>query len=169
MSRLFALDHNFPQPIVDVLSSFQSDAELVRVDQIDPRMPDLDDWELLLALHHHADAWDGLITTDSSMLKQGRELAVLIQTKLTLVVAMESGHNPVKASGLLFAHLEGICKQTTPAKPQAWTPRAVSRKAYEPWNFIKQYANHNSRPVDEVWREFQLSPAQLAANPLAAG
>ncbi len=64
-------------------------------------MPDLDDWELLLALHHHADAWDGLITTDSSILNQGPELAALIQTRLTLVVAMESGHNPVKASGLL--------------------------------------------------------------------
>jgi hypothetical protein len=46
-----------------------------------------------------------------SMLNQGRELAALIQTKLTLVVAMASGDNPVKASGLLFdlprRHLQG--------------------------------------------------------------
>ena len=49
MPRLFALDHNFPQPIVDVLSEFQVEAELVRVDRIDSRMPDLDDWQLLLA------------------------------------------------------------------------------------------------------------------------
>src|SRR4051812_36910333 len=103
MSRLFALDQNFPNPIVSVLAEFQTDAELVRVDQIHERMAMLDDWELLLALHHHAQPWDGLITTDSSMLNQGRELAALIQTKLTLVVALEAGHNPVKASGLLFA------------------------------------------------------------------
>jgi hypothetical protein len=64
--RLFALDHNFPDPIVAVLGEYQVDAELRRVDQIDPRMPDLDDWELLLALHHHAEPWDGLITTDTS-------------------------------------------------------------------------------------------------------
>jgi hypothetical protein len=83
--RLFALDHNFPDPIVAVLADFQEDAELVRVDQIDSRMPDLEDWELLLALSLHAQHWDGLITTDSSMLNQGPELAVLIQTKLTLV------------------------------------------------------------------------------------
>ena len=99
MPRLFALDHNFPDPIVAVLAKFQKDAELVRIDQIDPRMPDLEDWELLLALHHHASSWDGLITTDSSMLHQGRELATLMHTRLTLVVAMETGHNPVKASG----------------------------------------------------------------------
>ena len=55
MPRLFALDRNFPQPIVDVLSDFQIDATLVSLDQIDKRMSTLDDWELLLALHHHAD------------------------------------------------------------------------------------------------------------------
>ena len=49
MPRLFALDHNFPQPIVDVLAEFQVDAELVRIDQVHPGMPDLDDWEVLLA------------------------------------------------------------------------------------------------------------------------
>jgi hypothetical protein len=103
MPRLFALDHNFPQPIVAVLSEFQTAAELVRVDAIDARMADLDDWELLLALHHHAEPWDGLITTDSSILNQGPELATLIQTKLTLVVAMEAGHNPVKVLGAVPA------------------------------------------------------------------
>jgi hypothetical protein len=30
MSRLFALDRNFPQPIVGVLSDFQADAKLSR-------------------------------------------------------------------------------------------------------------------------------------------
>src|SRR5215208_4568353 len=112
MPRLFALDRNFPQPIVSVLSDFQADATLVSLDAIDPRLSTLDDWELLLALHHHVEPWDGLITTDSSMLSQGPELAALIQTKLTLVVAMESGHNPVKASGLLFAYLASISQRT---------------------------------------------------------
>jgi hypothetical protein len=105
--KLFALDHNFPQPIVDVLTEYQEDAELVRVDGIDDRLPQLDDWALLLALHHHDRPWDGLITTDTSMLNRAREMAAVMQTKLTLVVAMEAGHNPVKASGLLFAYLGG--------------------------------------------------------------
>src|SRR5215208_2974560 len=118
MPQLFALDHNFPDPIVAVLTEFQTDADLVRVDQIDERMPDLDDWELLLALHHHTAPWDGLITTDKSMLNQGPEIAALIQTKLTLVVAVDAGHNPVKASGLLFAYLAGICQRTSPERPQ---------------------------------------------------
>ncbi|MHB1571857.1 MAG: hypothetical protein ACYC0H_22000 [Solirubrobacteraceae bacterium] len=167
MPRLFALDHNFPDPIVSVLSDFQADAELVRVDRIDPRMPDLDDWELLLALHHHASPWDGLITTDSSMLNQAPELAALIQTKLTLVVAIESGHNPVKASGLLFAYLGGICKRTQPDAPQVWTLNAASNPHREPWDFLKRVAAHNNRDVDDVWAECRLTPAQLAHDPLS--
>ncbi len=42
--RLFALDHGFPQPIIEVLADFTPDAALVRIDEINERMPDLDDW-----------------------------------------------------------------------------------------------------------------------------
>ena len=166
MPRLFALDHNFPDPIVGVLTEYQSDARLVRVDQIDPRMPDLDDWELLLSLHLHGDSWDGLITTDSSILNQGPELATLIQTGLTLVVAIASGHDPVKASGLLFAYLGGICQRTQPDQPQVWTLNAASNPHREPWDFLKRFAQHNNRSANDVWAEFKLSPTDLSRNPL---
>lgn len=169
MPRLFALDHNFPDPIVAVLTEYQAEAELVRVDAIDDRLPDLDDWELLLALRHHERSWDGLITTDSSILNQGPELAALIQTKLTLVVTLASGHDPVKASGLLFAYLGGICKRTVRDRPQAWTLNAASNPHREPWDFVKRFAEHNNRSVDDVWNEFRLSPEELSRDPLAGG
>jgi hypothetical protein len=167
MARLFALDHNFPDPIVGVLTDFQAAADLVRIDQIDERMPELEDWELLLALHNHERAWDGLITTDSSMLNQAPELATLIQTRLTLVVAMESGHNPVKASGLLFAHLGNICRRTSPEQAQVWRLSAASKPHTEAWEFLRRFADHNDLPVDEVWAEHKLSDEQLATDPLA--
>jgi|GEM_PF-6664452 len=43
MPRLFALDHNFPEPIVEVLSEVQEgsgDAELVSVSDIGHRFAD---------------------------------------------------------------------------------------------------------------------------------
>ena len=166
MFRLFALDHNFPDPIVAVLAEFQSGAELVRVDEIDARMPDLDDWQLLLALHHHERPWDGLITNDDSMLNLGSELAVLCQTKLTLVVARAAGHDPVKAAGLLFAYLGGICKRSEPGKGQVWRLNAVERAADDPWEFVRRFADHNNRTTGDG-DEFRLSPEQLAQDPLA--
>lgn len=167
MPRLFALDKNFPQPIVDVLSDFQADATLVPLDAIDPRLSTLDDWELLLALHHHHEPWDGLITTDSSMLSQAAELAALIQAKLTLVVAIASGHNPVKASGLLFAYLAGICQRTRGDRPQVWRLNAVNRAHEEPWDFLKTYARHNDLDIQDVWADARLSDEQLGRDPLA--
>jgi hypothetical protein len=104
MRRQFALDQNFPQPIVDALAAYIIEAELVPILRIDEQLATLEDWEVLLALHHHERAWDGLITTDANMLALPRELAVLMQTKLTLVVTKESGHDPIKATGLLLAY-----------------------------------------------------------------
>ncbi len=166
MPRLFALDHNFPQPIVEALVDFQVEADLVRIDRIDPRMPDLDDWQLLLALHHHHQPWDGLITTDSSILRQPRELAVLIQTRLTLVVALASGHDPVKASGLLFAYLAGISKRTEPGRPQVWRLNAVDRPADDAWSILRQVAEHQNREPSSLWEESQLGDLEFAIDPL---
>ena len=49
----FALDQNFPTPIISVLREYLVEAELVSIRDIDSRMPTLDDWEILLALHRH--------------------------------------------------------------------------------------------------------------------
>ncbi len=166
MPKLFALDHNFPAPIVSVLADLQGAAELVRIDEIDPRLARLDDWELLLALRHHERPWDGLITTDSSMLRQPLELATLIQTKLTLVVAIDSGHNPVKASGLLFAHLENVCKRTTPEQAQVWQLNARSKPADDPWDILRRHAEHAKRSANELWNESKLSAEALNWDPL---
>lgn len=95
MPALFALDQNFPEPIIDALDEWIPEAELVPLRRIDPLLSTLDDWEVLLALHHHARPWEGLIPTDSGILSLPRELAVILQTNLTLVVAAEAGHDPI--------------------------------------------------------------------------
>jgi hypothetical protein len=129
MPRRLALDQNFPEPIVDGLADWlASDAELVPIRRIDDRMATLDDWEVLLALHSDNSEWDGLITTDAKILSLPRELAVLCQTKLTLVVAEAVGHDPIKATGLVLAHITRICEQTRPDTAQVWRlRRAPSR------------------------------------------
>ena len=59
-----------------------------------------------------------MITTDSSMLSLPKELSLLCQTKLTLVIAERSGHDPIRATGLLLAHIDGICRRSRPDKAQ---------------------------------------------------
>lgn len=167
MSRLFALDQNFPQGIASVLDEYMAEADLVPVEQIDPRMATVDDWEILLALSHHEYPWDGLITTDSGMLSLPREIAVLCQTKLTLVVAEESGHDPLKATGLVLSHLPGICKRTDPDAAQLWVLRATSKPPENPWKRMSRIAEHRNTTALEIYADFKLSAADLARNPLA--
>jgi hypothetical protein len=167
LPRLFALDQNFPEPIVAALNDYILEAELVPVRHIDTQLAEIDDWELLLALHHHRRAWDGLITTDSGMLSQSRELAVVRQANLSLVVAREAGHDPIKATGLLFTHLAWICRESRPDRPQIWSLVANNRPGHDPWEFFERIARHTNRTADDVWSEGRLTVAEFARDPLA--
>lgn len=44
--RLFALDHNFPQPVLAAFADALPQAELVPIRDIEPSFAELDDWEL---------------------------------------------------------------------------------------------------------------------------
>lgn len=168
MPRLFALDHNFPDPIVTALQPYQTHAELVRIDAIDARMAELDDWQIFLALRNHPRPWDGLITTDSSMLMQGKELVTLAHARLTLVVAIDAGNNPVKAAGLLFAHLENICTRTKPNVAQVWKLQARATSHTDVGDLVRAVAKKRHRQTGDLWHEHRLTPAQLAVNPLSS-
>jgi hypothetical protein len=161
--RRFALDQNFPLPIVNVMARYIVEAELVALSAIDPKLiRDTEDWQVLLALHKHASQWDGLITTDSAMLLLPKEMAVLCQTKLTLVVAKGAGHDPVKATGLVLAHLPGICKKTDPNVAQLWVLQASTQTHEKPWDRLGKIAGRSNRGVKELYREVRLSDEDLA-------
>lgn len=167
MPRRFALDQNFPEPIVEGLADWLAqDAELVPIRQIDQRMATLDDWEVLLALHAASVHWDGLITTDANMLSLPRELAVLCQTKLTLVVAEAVGHDPIKATGLVLAHVSRICEQTNPDKAQVWRLRTSTKPADDPWEFLRRAGERRGTTANELYATERLSGAQLTQTPL---
>lgn len=168
MPKLFALDQNFPEPIVTALNEFIPEAELVSLRDIDPMLVgNIEDWQILLALHHHARDWDGLITTDSGMLNLAREIAVVEQTKLTLVIAAAAGHDPLRATGLLFTHLSYICSLTDPNEAQIWRLVAQSRPALAPEVFIERIAQHQNRDAEAIWQEARLTNQELAEDPLS--
>jgi hypothetical protein len=166
--RLFALDQGFPQPIVDALHEYlKADANLVPVATISERLADMDDWEILLSLHHHGDSWDGLVSTDTSMLTLPRELATLMQTKLTLVVCRAAGHDPVRATGLLLTNLATICDQTRPDRAQLWNLGGGRRRPPDnPWDHFARVASRREMTTGELRAEEWLTPAELARNPL---
>ena len=74
---------------------------------------------------------------------------------------MGAGDNPIKATGLLFAYLSGICGRTDPETPQVWKLSAVNRPANRPWDELKRAADHQHENVEDLWRENRLGEADL--------
>ena len=91
---------------------------------------------------------------------------MLIQTKLTLVVALEAGHNPVKATGLLFTHLAGICRRTRPDESQLWRLRGRTQPHMPPWEQLKAVAEHQNTDARSLFASYRLGEEQLAWDPL---
>jgi hypothetical protein len=167
---LFALDQNFPQPIVESLCDWlEVDAELTPIAEIHEDMATLDDWEVLLALHTDGRSWDGLITTDARMLNLPRELAVLCQTRLTLVVAVAAGHDPIKATGLVLAHISNVCQRTRTDRAQVWRLATVARDADNPWDYLDRAARRRGETANEAFTRERLSQRALGHSPLGRG
>lgn len=160
--RLFALDHNFPQPVLAALSDALPMAELVPVRDIDSTFADLDDWQLLRELLRHDRKWDGLITNDDTMLSLAKEMTVLEQTGLTLVVAKGEGHNPIRAVGVLLCHLAHICHHTTPGAGQIWRLRVAQKNADPVSNYLDEIAKKSKTTVAKLVADNRLARSELA-------
>jgi hypothetical protein len=157
----FALDHNFPAPVLQTFAALMPEVELVPITGIDPSLADLDDWELLVALHRRQPRWDGLVTNDDKLLALAKEMTVLSQTQLTLVVVKGEGHNPIRAVGLLLCHLTHVCHQTRPDRAQVWLLRTTQKNAEEPRAFLEKIAEKKGTSVEAIVQEHRLPAREL--------
>ena len=161
MPPRFALDHNFPQPVVEALGYIR-EAKLVPLKQVDERLTrDCQDWQILLALHQLGD-FDGFITLDSAMASLPKELAVLRQTRLTLVVLERVGHDPILATGLLLIHLGHVARQTVRRLGQLWILRAPGRTSHiTPLQQLEFVASKSGQTATSLYNKEKLTRSEL--------
>lgn len=95
------------------------------------------------------------------MIDQPKEMAVLHQCKLTLVVARGQGHNPIRATGVVLAHIEHICSQTVPTTAQLWD-LSVRQMNATPWAELTRLAERERKEVLAFFREHALGDDELA-------
>lgn len=164
MALRFALDQNFPVPILTALGAWIVEAELSSIRAIDVRLERVDDWKLILALHQRG--WDGLVTSDQNMVKLPKELSLLKQINLVLVITESAGHDPLKATGLLLANLPSVIQKVDRTTSQVFKLRAPPIHPEDPSTLLGRIADHRSVSVDHIFRENRLSPTELATDPL---
>lgn len=166
MTYRFVLDQNFPTPLMKAARPALGGLDLRHTFEIDPRLSELDDWELILAVHHHREEFVGIVTADRRMLGQARELAVLQQTGISLVVAEGSGHDPVKAAGLVLTHIGQISSQLTPGKSQIWSLASQGPRPQRPVDYVGKLAAKLGRSTAETLREAEIDNEMLSRDPL---
>lgn len=159
----FALDQNYPSPVIQAFGTLMPYAELSAVADIDPAFAELDDWELFLALHRLHPRWHGLITNDDTLLAQPKEMTVLSQTHLTLVVAKGEGHSPVRSVGLVLAHLSHICHHSKRDRAQVWKLSVAQKDYEEPRTYLERIAQRSKTTVEDLVRTHKLSSKELRA------
>lgn len=161
MPPRFVLDHNFPQPVLGALRYIR-EAQLVPLGQVDARLTkDYEDWQILLALRQLGGI-DGFVTLDSAMARHPKELAILRQTRLTLVVLESAGHDPILATGLLLIHLGHIANQTKPRVAQLWIlrpPRLTSH--ITPLQQLQTIATRPGESGKTLYGKWKLSQSEL--------
>lgn len=125
---IFVLDENFPQPILDeALDNWVLEVDLRSIRDFEPALVGgSEDWEVILGLKQRGA--EALITCDDNMLFAPRVVAVIEQTRFTVVSCRAAGHDPVLATGILLAHLPRVMKRHRPDVAQVWRLTAVEQR-----------------------------------------
>ncbi len=160
-----ALDQNFPLPILACLEEFLVDIHLVPIRHIDPRMSELSDRQLLIALHQLG--WKGLVTNDYRMLRNPADLAALLRTSLSVFAIEGVGHDPIRATGAVLLDLSGAIRRMRPNRPQVFWLRPRQPQPQDPWSLMQVAATKQGRATDEVYDEVRVSDEELG-NPVLA-
>src|SRR5579863_8853343 len=116
---VFALDQNFPEPILGAFDRWLPDVRLVPIKALDHRFPDYDDRPLLLALEALPGV-EGLVTNNYKMLRSPSEAAAICATHLTVIAVEGHGDDAARASGAILLDLPGIMHRRTPGKAEVF-------------------------------------------------
>lgn len=160
-----ALDHNFPEPVLNALDGFVPEACLLPIRKIHPKLPDLDDHELVVALRQLDIGV--LATNDYKMFKNPRELAAIMSTRLTVIAFEGLGDDPIRAAGALLLDLPTITNRIEREKAQLFWLRPKRPEPIDPWNQLQKLAERRNTTARLLYEECRLSESDLSRDHLA--
>lgn len=155
-----ALDQNFPTPILSAIAEYIVDVELIPIREIDARLSTLEDRELLIALKQLG--YPGLVTNNYKMLKNPKELAAIIATKLTVFAIEGVGDDPIRATGAVLLDLPGALKRLDSRRAQVFWMRPRNPIPADPMELFERAAGHQNRDPADLLDEVGVGSRELA-------
>lgn len=156
-----ALDQNFPTPLINAIRDYlPDDIDLAHLPSIDPRLSDLSDRQLVIALAQLH--FDGLVTNNYKMLNVPEEIAAVIKTKSVVVAVEALGHDPIRAVGALLLELPGLASRVRPEMGNVFRLNYARRQPQDAWEYLKAAAGRLGQQPNEVWDQVKVSDQELA-------
>ena len=153
------LDQNFPEPILAGLESWMGDIRLVPLRRIDPRLPELDDRRLLIALKQLG--FEGLVTLNYKMLRNPNELAAVLKTRMTIFAVEGVGHDPIRATGALLLDLRPAVNAMRAGRPGVFWLRPRAPQPKDPWDLFKKAAQNRNEDPDALYDTIKVSDDEM--------
>lgn len=155
-----ALDQNFPTPLIRAVADYlPMDIEVESLQRINPRLSDLDDRTLFLALHHLG--WHGLVTNNYKMLDIPAELAAIVRTQAVVVAVEGLGHDPLRAVGALLLELPGLRGRIRPRRSNVVRLSYRHRPPEDARSYFQRVAERRKRVAAELWDEVLVSEEEF--------
>lgn len=155
------LDHNFPERILDSLREFITEADLIPLRRIDERLPDLDDRQLVIALHQLG--FPGFVTSNYKMLQNPRELAAVIATEVCVFAIEGVGHDPIRATGALLLDLPSAVRAMEAGRRGVFWLRPRSPQPQDPNDLFNRMAQRRKENPKDLYNQVKVTGEELSS------
>ena len=153
------LDQNFPEPILERLEPWMGDIELLPLRTIDEELTRLDDRDLLIALKQLE--FEGLVTLNYKMLRNPKELAAVLKTKLSIFAVEGVGHDPIRATGALLLDLRPAVNAIESGRTGVFWLRPRSPQPQDPWELFERAAQNHGEDAAALYDQVKISDGRL--------
>lgn len=155
----FALDQGFPDS--SLVRTPLPDLELVPLRVLHPDLTaNHEDWQVLQQLRARGDV-DGFVTLDAKMLRLEKEMVVLEQTRMTLVVLQDLDNDPFAAGALLVAISGRLARAFDRRQPQVFLVRLPRLVVEKPQRRLEAVSKQGGRTLSQMRKAGRLSPTEL--------
>jgi len=163
MPPVLVLDQDFPTNLYSHLP--WPGVTLTPLRDLHPDLTaDHEDWEVLSQLRIRGGV-DGFITCDAKMLKLEKEVSVLHQSRLALIVCDDDRSDPFVSTGMLMIHLPIILGQLRIGTPQLWVlKRPKTQPPERPWDRVQRFADAKGVAAQHLFDDHKL-PLDLFKDP----
>ncbi len=123
------------------------------------RLTTLDDRQLLISLRQLG--FEGLVTLNYKMLRNPKELAAVLKTKLTVIAVEGVGHDPLRAAGALLLNLQQAVNAMAGRPHKIFWLRPRSPQPQDPWELFERAARNHRQEPTALYEEIRVTDAEL--------